>query len=427
MERRMFLAGAGVALHALGANEKVNVAVEGLGGRGRHLVARWLQNPNANVVALCDVDTAQTERVAQMVEKATGRKPKLYHDPRKLHEDKEVDAVCTATPNHWHALSAIWAMQAGKDVYGEKPASYNMFESRQLVATARKHKRICQTGMQSRSSTHVRRAVELLRGGALGRLYMAKGLCFKRRVSIGRTPQAPVPPGLDWDIFLGPAPMRPYTKNRHTYNWHWFWDTGNGDIGNQGIHEMDIARWGMGVGLPTSVVSTGGKYIYDDDQETPNTQYATLDYGDKQIVFEVRGLITHGEADMRPAGRNYVGNLFYGEKGFMRVDDQGFAIFLGEKHEPGEAMAPDRRENSVDLHIANFVEAVKSRRQTDLRGEVAEGAISADLFHMANVSYRLRRKLAFDPAKGVFVGDAEANAMRTRPKYRAPYVVPEKV
>ena len=427
MERRIFLAGGAAAVTALGASDKINVAVVGLGGRGRYHVTRWLEHPAANIAALCDVDTAQSERAAKVVEKATGRAPKIYQDLRKLYEDKDVDAVSTANPNHWHALSAIWALQAGKDVYGEKPATYNMFESRQLLAAARKYGRICQIGMQSRSSTHVRRAVDLLRQGAIGRLYMAKGLCFKRRKSIGRTPPSPVPAGVDWNIFLGPAPMRPYTKNRHVYTWHWFWDTGNGDIGNQGIHEMDIARWGMGVTLPKSVASTGGKYIYDDDQETPNTQLATLDYGDKQIVFEVRGLITGPEADMQPEGTNFVGNLFYGENGYMRVDSSGFAIYLGEKREPGERMDAVRGENSTAVHFNNFVDAVKSRKRADLSGEVEEGCISSDLVHMSNVSYRLGRRLAFDPARGAFLNDAEANAMRSRPRYRAPFVVPEKV
>lgn len=427
MQRRTFIAAGTMALPVLGANDRVNMAVVGVGGRGRYHVARWLANPGVTVAALCDVDTAQTERASQIVLKATGRKPKVYQDLRKLYDDKEIDAVSTANPNHWHALSAIWAMQAGKDVYAEKPASYNMFEGRQLVATARKYNRICQIGMQNRSTPHVRRAVELLRGGALGRLYMAKGLCFKRRRSIGRTPPSPVPPGLNWDLFLGPAPMRPYTKNRHVYNWHWFWDTGNGDIGNQGIHEMDIARWGMGVELPQAAVSTGGKYIYDDDQETPNTQLATFDYGDKQIVFEVRGLITNAEADFDVNSANYVGVLFYGENGFMRLDHGGFAIYLGEKREPGEKMAAERGEAGQQRHFNNFIDAIRSRRVADLTGDVEEGALSSDLFHMANISYRLKRRLQFDPAKRTFIGDSEANAMQTRPKYRAPYVVPQKV
>ena len=199
---------------------------------------------------------------------------------RQMLADKEIDAVSIATPNHWHGLATIWACQAGKDVYVEKPASYDVGEGYRMVEAARKTKRMVQVGSQSRSAAHVIRAMQLLREGAIGKVYLAKGLCFKRRKSIGKTPVEPVPAGVDWDKFLGPAPMRPFTKNRFAYNWHWFWDTGNGDLGNQGVHQMDVCRWGLGeVKLPRSVVSTGGKYIYDDDQETPNTQMATFDYG----------------------------------------------------------------------------------------------------------------------------------------------------
>jgi predicted dehydrogenase len=416
-----------MALSALGANEKVNLAVIGVGGRGRAHVSQFLLQSAANVVAVCDVNTAQTERAVAQVEKATGRKPKVYEDMRKLFEDKDIDAVSTATPNHWHALTGIWAMQAGKDLYGEKPATWNMFESRQLLACARKHNRICQIGMQSRSTPHKVRAIELLRQGAIGKVYMAKGLCFKRRVTIGKTPVESVPPGVNWDLFLGPAPMRPFTKNRFTYTWHWFWDTGNGDIGNQGIHEMDIARWGLGVGAPKSVVSTGGKYVYDDDQETPNTQTATFDYGDRQLVFEVRGLLTGGEGEMVGTRQGYVGNLFFGEKGFMAVDQAGFRIFLGENREPGEKMSAGSGPDGTALHMANFLEAVKSRDHKRLAGDVEVGVDSSDLVHMANISYRLGRKLQYDGSKYAFTNDAEANRVRTRQPYRAPYVVPEKV
>jgi len=376
-------------------------------------------------VAICDVNTAQTERGVQIVEKLQGTKPQVYQDLRKLFEDKNVDAVSIATPNHWHSLATIWACQAGKDVYCEKPASYNMFEGRQMVAAARKNKRIVQIGMQSRSLAHKHRAIELLRSGAIGKIYMARGICFKRRKSIGHTPAEQTPPGINWDLFLGPAPMREYTKNRYQYNWHWFWDTGNGDIGNQGIHEMDIARWGLGRDLPKGVVSTGGKYVYEDDQETPNTQIATFDYGDAELVFEVRGLNTGGEPGIPPSGPNFVGVTFFGSKGFMPVDEHGFQIFLGDKREPGESMKPAEHEIDDTIpHMENFLKAVKSRNPADLTADVQVGATSAELVHMANISYRLRRELKFDAAAGTF-DDPEANAMRTRPVYRDPYVVPD--
>jgi predicted dehydrogenase len=404
----------------MGANEKVNVAVVGVGGRGSGHVREYLNIPGARVAALCDVNTAATERNEQVVLKSQGDKPKIYQDLRKLYEDKSIDAVSIATPNHWHALATIWACQAGKDVYVEKPASYNVFEGQQMQKAARKYNRMVQVGMQSRSIGFKRRAVQLLRDGAIGKVYYAKGLCFKRRPSIGHAENEPTPPGIAWDIFLGPAPMRPFNQLRFKYNWHWFWDTGNGDIGNQGIHEMDVARWGLGRGLPKSVVSTGGKYVYEDDQETPNTQIATFDYGDAELVFEVRGLNTGGEANITPGGANFVGNIWLGSKGYMSLDHQGFQIFLGDKREPGEASKPTEKGDTKE-HMVNFLEAVKSRNMKDLHGEVAEGVTSAVLVHMANTSYRLGRKLAFDPNTEKYVKDAEANAMLTRPHYREPY------
>jgi predicted dehydrogenase len=318
MNRRIFLMGAGGAAASAGANERINVAVVGVRGRGREHISIYGALPESRVGAVCDIDQAQAERAVQLAEKTGGAKPKSYSDLRKLLEDKEIDAVSIATCNHWHALSTIWACQAGKDVYVEKPASHNVWEGRKMVEAARKYNRIVQVGMQSRTTRHKIRAIELLRQGVIGKLYMAKGLCFKRRRSIGKSLDGPVPAGVDYNLWLGPAPMRPFNPNRFHYNWHWFWDTGNGDIGNQGVHEMDICRWGLGKDtLPKTVYSTGGKYVYDDDQETPNTQLATFDYGDCLLVFEVRGLLTGGESSIVKDGGNYIGNLFYGSEGHM--------------------------------------------------------------------------------------------------------------
>lgn len=425
MERRTFLMGAGlVSMGARAANDTVGIGVIGLGGRGRDHLKYYSKLPDARVVAICDVNQAQTERATQIAGKLGGSQPHVHQDLRKLFEDKDVDAVSIATPNHWHALATIWACQAGKDVYCEKPACYNLFEGRAMEAAARNSKRMVQIGMQGRSLAHKQRAMDLLHSGAIGQVYMARGICFKRRPSIGQTPAKPVPPGLDWDLFLGPAPMREYTKNRYQYNWHWFWDTGNGDIGNQGIHEMDLARRGLGRDLPKGVVSTGGKYVYEDDQETPNTQIATFDYGDAEIVFEVRGLNTGGEPGIPASGPNFVGVSFFGSKGFMAVDEHGFQIFLGDKREPGESMK--HAEGEIDdtiPHMANFLKAVKSRNPADLTADVSVGVTSAALVHMANISYRVGRKLNYDSASGSFGGDAQANAMMTRPVYRSPYVV----
>ena len=431
INRRTFLGAAAGSWAAsqrrvLGANDRVNIGVVGLGGRGRAHMNEWTRMPGARVAALCDVDQAALERGQAQVQKAGGDKPKGYEDMRKLFEDKDVDAVSMPLPNHWHALATIWAVQAGKDVYIEKPACHNVWEGRKMVEAARKHKRMVQIGSQSRTIDHKIRAMELLKEGVIGKLYLARGICYKRRVSIGHKPDGPTPPGVNWDLFLGPAPMRPFNENRFKYNWHWFWDTGNGDIGNQGVHEMDIARWGMGdVGLPKTVYSYGGKYVYDDDQETPNTQTAVFSYGDFEIVFEVRGLITDDAGALPFAGRNCVGNLFYGADGLLSVDDDGFQVYKGEKREKvmDEKAA---KGSSTGVHMANFAKAVRSRNYKDLTADVAIGTLSADFCHLANISYRLGRKLNYDPARWQFVNDAEANRMLTR-NYRSPYVVPEKV
>lgn len=406
-------------MRAFGANDRVNVAIVGVGGRGRDHINSYVKVPGARIAALCDVNTAQTERGSVMVEKATGEKPKIYQDLRKLYDDKDIDVVSIATPNHWHALAAVWACQAGKDVYSEKPASYNIFEGVEMLNAARKLNRIVQIGMQGRSMAYKRKAIDLLRNGAIGKVYLAKGLCFKRRPSIGHTPPEPVPAGVNWDIFLGPAPMRPFTKNRFIYNWHWFWDTGNGDIGNQGIHEMDIARWGLGRTAPISAVSTGGKYLYDDDQETPNTQIATFDFGDAELVFEVRGLPTGGESAITGTRQGFVGNIFLGEKGYMSIDQAGYQIFLGEKREPGESGVAEKGDDTA-AHMQNFLAAVRSRRHEDLNGDVEEGVLSVNLVHMANISYRLGGRKVTST-----FSDPEASAMRTRPQYREPYVFPK--
>jgi predicted dehydrogenase len=430
--RRTFLAGAAaIATQSrpiLGANDRVNLAVVGLGGRGNNHMDYYMKIDSCQVGALCDVNQAALERGQTKIEKGSGKKPTGYADMRKLFEDKAIDGVSFATPNHWHALGAIWAMQAGKDVYCEKPASHNMFEGFQMIAAARKYGRMCQIGSQSRSIPHKMRAMQLLREGAIGKVYMAKGLCFKRRQSIGKKADEPVPPGVNWDLFLGPAPLRPYNELRFRYNWHWFWDTGNGDIGNQGVHEMDIILWGLGkTTLPKSTFSMGGKLVYDDDQETPNTQLATYDWADGTIAhFEVRGLMTNGEGGIERANdANKIGNLFFGSEGWMAVDSRGFQVYKGDKNE--KVMDEKSMGGQWDTvpHMQNFVEVVKSRNFKDLHAEIEIGARAANMCHLANMSYRLRRPLTFDDASRKFT-DSEANKMMTR-DYRRPYVVPEKI
>ena len=270
--------------------------------------------------------------------------------------------------------------------------------------------------------------MQLLRDGIIGKVYLAKGLCFKRRMSIGKKPDGPVPPGVDYDLWRGPAQMKPFNENRFHYNWHWFWDTGNGDIGNQGVHEMDIARWGLGkMEHPKTIYSSGGKFVYDDDQETPNTQTATYDYGDVQIVFEVRGLITGPEGGLEPRGANTIGNIFLGSDGWMAIDDGGYKVFKGEKRElVKEGKYREATAWSTAPHIANFVAAMRSRKHTDLNCDIEVGHMSAALCHLGNISYRVGRKLQFDGAREKFVNDPEADKLLTR-DYRAPYVVPTQV
>ncbi len=425
ISRRSFFQGAALATSATrvwGANDRIRVGIVGLGGRGGAHVRSYATIPDSQITGLCDVNQAARERAQGMLVKFNLAKAKEYVDMREMFADKDIDAVSIATPNHWHALATIWACQAGKDVYVEKPASYNVYESWRMVEEARKHNRMVQVGSQGRSTPHKIRAMALLREGVIGKVYMAKGLCFKRRRSIGRTPAQPVPAGIDWDKFLGPAPMRSFTMNRFRYNWHWFWDTGNGDIGNQGVHEMDMCRWGLGdVPLPGWVFSSGGKYAYDDDQETPNTQLATFDYGDAQLVFEVRGLLTGPEAGQPVRGGNAIGNLFLGSEGWMWVDGRGFEVYKGEKNE--KAMEEKGSEdNTTAVHMQNLFKACRSRNHKDLTADVEIGATSAALCHLANVSYRTGRKLAWDAANKRFVSDPEADRLLTR-DYRKPYVV----
>ena len=437
LSRRHFFYSAGTALTAvqatrvMGANDKIRVGIIGLGGRGTVHVRTYLAlSAESEIAALCDVNQAALERQQTIVEQATQRKPKGYGDMRDVFADKNVDAVSMPLPNHWHALATIWACQAGKDVYVEKPACYNVFEGTKMIEAARKYNRMVQIGSQGRSSGNRQKAMQLLHEGVIGKLYMARGLCFNRRRSIGHTADTPVPPGVDWDKFLGPAPMRPFNQLRFAYNWHWFWDTGNGDIGNQGPHQLDIAHWGLGKpGLPLSVVSTGGKYIYNDDQETPNTQLATFDYGDAEIVFEVRGILTGSEGGIsNRTSSPSVGDLFYGSDGWMAVGPSSFQVYKGERGEKTmDEQAQDNQEVSHNgPHFQNFLTAVRSRNAKDLNADVAVGVLAADLAHLANISYRVGKKLKFDPQTMTFPGEPDANRLLTR-VYRAPYIVPEKV
>ncbi len=412
---------------ALGSpNDTIRVACVGVRGRGRDHMKAYNQMANVEIAAICDVDESVLNAAVAAVEKAKGKRPMAFTDLRKLLEDKSIDAVSIATPNHQHTLQTIWACQAGKDVYVEKPCSHDMFEARQIVAAAQKYNRIVAHGTQQRSGVG-RAVVEQLRAGLIGDVYMARGMCYKRRDTIGRKPEAPVPAGVNYDLWLGPAPAHAFTQNRFHYNWHWFWDYGNGDLGNQGVHQVDMARWGLGVNYPTKVSATGGHFMFDDDQETPNTLSASFEFDDsgkkKMMTFEVRHWITNHEAGIEEPSPANVGVIFYGSKGYMAVwsEDTGkYQTWLGREQKPGPS--------GTDLgnNWANFIDVVRSRKQADLFAPIDEGATSTTLVHLANISYRLGRSLHFDPVSYSCKGDTEADGMFRR-EYRKPFVVPEKV
>lgn len=432
MNRRHFLvtsaaAAAGSAFAS--PNDTIRVACIGIRGQGRSHIRQYSQMPNVEIAALCDVDEGVLNQRMQEVETSGKKRPAAFTDYRRVMEDKSIDAVSIATPNHTHSLIAIAACQAGKDVYVEKPCSHNIFEARQLVAAARKYNRLVQHGTNSRSTVALREGVQQLNEGLIGDVYMARGLVFKWRDTIGRKPDSATPPGVHYDLWLGPAPERPFNENRFHYNWHWNWDYGNGDIGNQGIHEMDIARWGLGVKYPSKISALGGHYMFDDDQETPNTMVATFEFNEggkkKLLVFDVRHWMSNHEAGIGEGGAkknpNTVGNVFYGSKGYMAIDGYGsYKTFLGREQDPGPARAEGGN------NWANFIEAMRSRKQSDLNAEIEEGYLSTQLVHLANISYRLGRTLNFDAETLQCTGDPEANAMFTR-NYRTPFVVPEKV
>jgi predicted dehydrogenase len=402
-----------------GPNDTVRVACVGLRGRGKDHLKAYGKIPNVEIAALCDID----ENVLNEAAGKLSKRPATYSDLRKLLEDKSIDVISIATPNHSHTLQTIWSCQAGKHVYVEKPCSHNMFEARQIVAAARKYDRLVQQGSQSRSSPALQEGVQSMRDGLLGDVYMARGLCYKWRNTIGHTPVEPVPPGVNYDLWLGPAPQHAFTKNRFHYNWHWFWDYGNGDLGNQGIHELDIARWGLGVTYPTKVSAMGGHFMFDDDQETPNTITASYEFNDggkkKMMEFEVRHWISNHEGGIGKSDSNTIGNLFYGSKGYMAIDGYTtYRTFLGKEQEPG----PTR--TAGETHFENFINAVRSGKRSDLNAEIEEGAISTTLIHLANISYRVGRTLNFDADSYTCKGDEEATAMFTR-EYRKPFVVPK--
>ncbi len=448
--RQSIIGGAGIAIGGVGlsaktyasvkgANERINLAVIGIRGQGGGHISRWCElkdNRNVRVKTICDVDEQYFPDKLKAIVDATGERANSEWDMRRVLDDRNIDAVSFATPNHWHALGTIWACQAGKHVYVEKPASHNVFEGRKMVEAARKYRVRVQTGFQNRSIANVMAAMKFLHEGGIGDVFMAKGLCYKPRDSFGIALDSAPPASLHYDMWIGPAPFRPYNEKRVHYNWHWFWDTGNGDTGNQGPHQFDIARWGMNKDEhPVSIFSMGGVFGIDPSecaQETPNTQTSLFRYKDGKILeFETRGRYTNDESSLGIR----IGNIFYGTEGYLELDGGTWKAFRQIEKEPfaGSQLSEARVIDPSFLvapggteHYANFIDAIRSGKDDTLHCDIREGYYSSALPLLANISYRLGRALTFDGDKEKFVNDPEADRMLTR-EYRTPYVVPEKV
>lgn len=473
VNRRHFLkssaaAGAAVAMinplnKVLGANDEIRVGVVGFRSRGKSHINGFSNLPGVRLTALCDVDLDVLEQGIERYSKP-GQKLKAYSDYRRLLEDKEIDVISIATPNHTHALISVEAILAGKDVYVEKPVSHNVWEGQQIVNAARKHHKIVQTGTQCRSNPGMQEAVQYLQQGKLGKIRVARGLCYKRRKSIGKVdgPQ-PVPKHIDFDVWTGPAPLKPLMRDRLHYDWHWVRDTGNGDLGNQGIHQMDIARWVLGEdNLAPEVFSIGGRLGYIDDGDTANTQIVFHNYEKAPLIFEVRGLGSYAQNNERPKYRGVeVGLVVDCENGYMVIPS--YSTATAYEHSGKEI----RKFSGGGDHFANFINAVRSRKREDLSADIWEGHVSSALCHTGNISYylgenaspgqileeikgdalaaesigrmlehiqvndvdlnatpvALGKHLTMDATRTAFHGNARANEMLTR-VYRKPFVVP---
>jgi predicted dehydrogenase len=470
------------AQSAVSANERLGIAIIGAGGRGSDHIGFFANDKRTKILFLCDPDIAQAEKKCEQIEKKTGYKPKAIDNFRKILEDNSVDAVTCAATNHWHTLTAIWALQAGKHCFIEKPLTYNIHEGKAIVAAAKKYGLVVQTGTQCRSFSNVINAVQFIRGGGIGEVKFARGLCYKRRKAIGLLGQYQVPAGIDYDLWSGPAQIKAVTRPHFHYDWHWQRYYGNGDLGNQGPHQTDIARWFLDVNqFPQSVISYGGRLGYDvekgndyvDAGDVANTEVSIYDYGDKCLVFETRGLET---PNMNiPVGENLgtqVGVIAYGTKGYVI---QGFAKYLSYTNSYAYDLDGKQIQEFTGggNHYGNFVEAVLERNPAKAHADARCGALSAAVSHLGNISYYLGEKdkvsvndlketlksvkslddneatlnrtvqhlekagvdlkktplalgamLKIDVEKEIFVNNSDANDLLTR-DYRMPYVVPK--
>ena len=450
MNRRHFLqrtaaATAGMALALPGRaraqtspNETVNVAIIGLRGdnqghptwtprgRGPDHYEHLSGIPNVRISHVVDVDERHFNGPLTTVKQKYGGDPKTATDFRRVLDDKDVDAVTIAAPDHWHALMTIWACQAGKDVYVEKPISHNIVEGRRMIDAARRYGRIVEVGTQRRSNTVLAKAVQFLRDGGLGTVHAGKTVIYRPRTPIGVVADSAVPPGVHYDLWLGPAPARPFNENHFHYHWHWFWEYGTTDLGNTGVHSLDAVRWLLGKQEhPRTAYCSGGLYEAGDrtDQATPNTQSATYRYADgTELQGEVRNWLS-GPTEAQ-------GVYVFGSKGWMKVGDDKAEVYFGRKNEPGptltaEEAGDDEGDHEGQAHFENFIDCLRSRKSQNLKASLEDGHLSTTLCHLGNISYRLGRSVKFDGAAERFEGDEEADTLLAR-TYRAPYVLPDK-
>jgi predicted dehydrogenase len=392
-------------------NDAIGVAILGCGIRGKQHAEELGRIPGCEILAVCDPDRDRVEGLADQIAQHNNRRPKAVQDLRRIIDDPSVHAVFIATCNHWHALAAIWAMQAGKDVYVEKPVSHNIHEGRRIVEVARKTGRICQAGTQRRSSGPLAAAIDYIRQGKLGDVRLAKSIHYERRDSIGGPGKYAIPPQVDYNLWAGPAPLSPLTRPRFHYDWHWFWETGNGELGNNNIHMVDVCRWGLGVtGLGRAVISLGGRLGYVDAGQTPNTLVVIHEFDGKTIIQETRGL--KSEPFFSPKSKGGEGR----RKGLA-----GGSIFYGTKGLIAESSLFDHEGNLVRTftgagqnHFANFLKAVRSRKREDLNADILEGHQSTALCHAGNICYRLGRPASVEEIEQQFESvKVHPNAMET--------------
>ena len=445
------LAAPAIAHSTRSANDRIRVGLVGMGGRMHSHVgslAAIAKDDNLEIVAICDCEQSKLDGAAKSYPQLAGLKLKTYTDQRKLFDDKSIDAVSFSTQDHWHALQTIWACQAGKDVYVEKPPTWCVWEGRKMVEAARKYKRMVQIGTQNRSSPNIVEGIRKLKEGVIGDLYMARGVAYKMRGNLGRHNPRPVPQGLDWDSWVGPAKMVQYSSFQHR-RWYYLSNFASGDIANQTVHDIDKIRWGLGLDtLPTTVMSVGGRFTPgdQDDADTNNTQAFLCQWAGRNLMvtFEVRHGCTNSEAGMRDkypfvAANQCVGEIFFGSKGYMIIPDySSYYTFLGPKNEPGPFKTEGPHDGDKGYagtywnvesapHFHNWVCAMRSRRHEDLNADVEQGHLSASICHLAKISAKLGRSVHIDPKTEQFPNDPEANKLLRREEYRKPYVIPDVV